>query len=303
LSARRYAFGLVIESEIDLPELPLAAVGEAADVEIRLVRLPPADRPSLHLRDGEVFLRIRDVAHFRFRAGREIAVDVAPGASPREVRAFLLGSAIGVLCHQRGLLPLHASAIVAAGRAIAFAGPSGAGKSTLAAHFQSRGQQSLCDDVCVVSFGADGRPLAWSAASHAKLWGDSLRQLGREAATLERARPDENKYLLPALAQHAGAAPLDRVYLLGAAATPGLEVRRLAGLAAARAVLANVYRAEFAQVMGLSTQVFALATALARQTGVFTATRARRFGAFTADAAALEAHFAERPAALEGAAP
>ena len=43
----------------------------------------------------------------------------APGASSRNVRVFLLGSAFGALLHQRGLLPLHANAVEVDGRAVA----------------------------------------------------------------------------------------------------------------------------------------------------------------------------------------
>ena len=67
--------------------------------------------------------------------------------APADVRLFLLGSVWGALALQRGLLPLHASA-VGRGRTVhAFTGPPGAGKSTLAAALAARGYPLFTDDM------------------------------------------------------------------------------------------------------------------------------------------------------------
>ena len=61
--------------------------------------------------------------------------DPAPGRDLYEsdVRVFLLGSCIGALLHQRGILVLHAGAIHTDKGAVLFTGPWGIGKSTLLA--------------------------------------------------------------------------------------------------------------------------------------------------------------------------
>ena len=81
----------------------------------------------------EVLLDIPAVARFLLRAGREILIDLAPSADDDEVRSYLLGVVFGALCHQRGITPLHASAIDVSDGCVAFVGASGAGKSTLIA--------------------------------------------------------------------------------------------------------------------------------------------------------------------------
>jgi hypothetical protein len=182
-SRDRYAyscFGLHIRSEMTLPELGSryqdaeAAAGPAIDIKLGPVplELPDSHRNlrSMQVADGTVQLNVHDVARYRIRDGREITVEPEPDSTQRNVRLFLLGSAIGVLCHQRGLLPLHANAIVANGSAVAFVGGSGAGKSTLAAHFSRAGYQVLCDDICVVSCDESGRPFAWPGLPRLKLW-------------------------------------------------------------------------------------------------------------------------------------
>ena len=82
----------------------------------------------------------------------EIVAEPRQGVPDSNVRLFLLGSAMGALLHQRGLLPLHTNAVEVGGRAFAFMGKSGAGKSTLAAWFHDRGFRIVADDVCVVGF-------------------------------------------------------------------------------------------------------------------------------------------------------
>ena len=78
-------------------------------------------------------IRIEDVADFEIRGGRQIRVWPAAGATQKDIEIFLFGPAWATLCHQRGMLPLHASAIVTGKGITAFAGHSGAGKSTTAA--------------------------------------------------------------------------------------------------------------------------------------------------------------------------
>ena len=90
---------------------------------------------------------VKDVAQYRVEAGSRILVTPESFASPDEVRLWLLGSCLGVLMHQRGALPLHASAAVIHGKAIAFCGDSGEGKSVLAAALRQHGLDLLTDYV------------------------------------------------------------------------------------------------------------------------------------------------------------
>ena len=88
-----------------------------------------------------------------FKYLRKLSADNVPDAN---IRLYLLGSAMGVLLHQRGLLPLHANAVEIDGKAFAFMGASGSGKSTLAAWFHDHGYRIIADDVCAVRFETEG---------------------------------------------------------------------------------------------------------------------------------------------------
>src|SRR5476651_2396481 len=113
---RYRAFGLVLQSELALPELgsTSAAPQSPVDVEITTTALPGLVDPIVFLgmslaraADG-LLLEIPDVARYLVRGGREICVCPDPAASAETVRIYLLGTVLGALLHQRGTLPLHA---------------------------------------------------------------------------------------------------------------------------------------------------------------------------------------------------
>ena len=150
--------GITLVSEIPLPELPLVQHhGDTASSEHSLGQRgkPFAGRcrgRSLLLRDLHA---ISSCAFKESHAtwsprGRRLSLSPDAGALPLDVRAYLLGTIFVVLCQQRGLLPLHASAIAAESGVVAFLARSGQGKSTLAAHLAQRGFRVLADDVCLI---------------------------------------------------------------------------------------------------------------------------------------------------------
>jgi hypothetical protein len=295
-------FNFRLRSELPLAEL-IPAPDEDDDrpiVEVRLAPLPSAlpgaapPRHGLEAAGGEALLTVPNIARFLVRAGLEILVDPLPGASERNVRLFLLGSALGILCHQRGLLPLHANAIVADGAAIGFAGRSGAGKSTLAAYFQAAGYEVLCDDVCVLSFDRAGLPSAWPGLPRLKLWGDAVSAFGHDPAALDRAMDGMDKYHVPIVETgKARPIPFRRLYVLGRA-EEGADGRidRLRGKEAMEAVMAQTYRGAYLAPMGLGGRHFAQCAALVASAEIHSASRAWGFDIFDREAARLEAHLA-----------
>jgi hypothetical protein len=250
------AFGLRIRSAVPLPELPVSddARGEA-DVTIAVGRLDDRLAGAVEV-DAQIQVAGDEVrlstpaGRYAIRGGRLIVVDARSGAAPADVRLYLLGAAMGALCHQRGVLPLHATAVWANGRAIGVAGPSGAGKSTLAVQFLQRGLPVLADDLCVVHPGDSGAAWAMPGTAHIKLWSDSLSLAGLKAATLPRVAEGIEKFSLPvARADPLEPRRLGELYVL----RPGADrvsIRRLQGPEAVSAVLANVYRWPMAVAMG-----------------------------------------------------
>jgi hypothetical protein len=293
--AELYAlFGLTIRSDIPLG-LPAPAEDVRPDVTIARGRIAaPRDHgPGYSEVDGGTLLSIDKVGRFLIRDGTEILVEPAETASERNIRLYLLGSAFGALLHQRGLMPLHANAVILDGHAFAFCGHSGAGKSTMAAWFHDRGAPILADDVCVIGFGDDGGPLAYPGVPRLRLWRQALEVSGRQVEDYHRSFDDLDKYDVPiAAGSRTDPAPLAAVYLLGRAPEGAVEatITRLTGVAAVETLVSNTYRGHYLQAIGGTGPHLATCVRVARAAPIFSAERLWGFDSFDAEARRLEAH-------------
>ncbi len=216
------AYGLIVQSELALPELPPAPAGAAADLTIRLGAV---DAPAEY--DGasaarwttpaEFCLAYRDAGAYLIRAGREIVIDPAPGVEARLLRLYLLGPVLALALHQRGWLVLHASAVSLGGQVAGFLGGSSWGKSTMAAALHRRGHLLVADDyVAVAAEAAHAGPiLIYPGFPQIKLWPEAAASTGADPAHLPQLRPDLEKR---ARRLEAGFAdeplPLGRLYVL-----------------------------------------------------------------------------------------
>ena len=287
MNGRYSVFGLVVESEIALPELFPAPSDAPADVTIRIGAAGDAHLIS----PEEVNLVVPKVAAYRVRGGREMWVAPVEGASDRNIRLFLLGSAFGAIVHQRGLLPLHANAIEIDGRAVAFMGHSGAGKSTMAAWFLDRGHRILADDVCVVVPDASGVPLAYPGIPRLRLWREALERSGRTTDGFELAFAEDDKWNVPTpRPSQSGPIPLAAVYLLRKAEEGRSQITPLTGVAAADALVANTYRGSYLAKMGGTRRHLMACLALLQRVPVFSASRVWGFDSYDEQAALLERH-------------
>ena len=283
-------FGLTVASELPLPELRPCAGDAPPDVTVRLGAVPETQAPGFATAGGGAVLWVEGTGRYFMRDGAEMVVQPEPGVADRNLRIYLLGSAMGAILHQRGLLPLHANAVVVDGRAIAFSGRSGSGKSTLAAWFHDRGFEVLADDVCVVTMEADG-PVAQPGVPRLRLWREALGASGRTAEDYELSFEGRDKYDVPTAASaEPEAVPLGAVYMLEPAVGADATVERLAGSAAAAALIANTYRRAWLETLGRTAPHFLACTALAARVPVFRAGRDWGFDRFDAEAERLLAH-------------
>lgn len=215
------AFGLTVQSDLELPELPLrdGAANDRADVSVTLgeldcPELAGADSGSVvHAGPDEYYLTF-DLVDIAIRDGREIVVSPT-GAVPSEIlRHVVLGPAFNHLLHQRGHFVLHGSVVEVDGAAVAFLGDSGQGKTTTAMAFLLDGHRVLSDDVTPVVAGRDG-PAVRSGYSAIKLDPAVVDRfdvpVGEPQHICERR--DKHFYPLP-YDQPAEPVPIDRVYVL-----------------------------------------------------------------------------------------
>ena len=279
MTTHKYSvYGLTVESAIPCPGL---SPGEGpTDATVRfgtVARHPEASAAGVLYRthDGAFVFALDGIARFLVTGGREIIVEPAPRVDHDTVRIFLLGSAFGALLHQRGVLPLHASAVEIDGRCVAFAGPSGYGKSTLAAAFHRRGHPLVSDDVLAVEARGADPPLAYPGLPEIKLWEDALDKLEISAEGLRRIRPELAKSRLPIADRHQKPLPLSRVYLLTLRQADGIEIEPVAGMIKLEALAEVTYRRRFVDDLGGQREHFELCVAVSRHVALRKVSRPR----------------------------
>jgi len=249
-SFRRYrAYGLDIEAEMEIPQL-LPGAGPGA-VRIRLGSTPPElDSPLAQTawhqqNESQCLIWVDGVARFLIERGALMVVDPDPNAHPQTVNLWLLGSAMAALLHQRGLLPIHASAVETPFGAVLIAGDSGAGKSTTAAGFLQRGCRLLADDVSAITLDAQGKAMVAPAYPQQKLWQDALDHLNISSDNLNPLLYYRTKYALPRLNRFCDTPlPVRALYLLAGCAD-SIQIRPVTGMAKLAVLSAHIYRPHF----------------------------------------------------------
>jgi hypothetical protein len=225
--------GLTVASDRVLPELtPLG--GGASDWMVRTGPMPRG-RPHwfrhTYLASGRRWLsvaRVGDRYRLRFArlasfeidlAERAVCCTAARGVAPATMRHLLLDQVLPLLAGSPQRLALHASAVVSPRGAVAFLGAAGRGKSTIAALLAAGGWPLLSDDCLLIE--RHGTAIdALPAYPGVRLFPDSLAAMfGASRRGFRRVAEYTPKRRVAAasLPFARAAAPLARVYVLGAA--------------------------------------------------------------------------------------
>jgi hypothetical protein len=289
-----------------ISDLPLLGVAPCRDqgstgdeIVIRRARIPDSlSSVDVAFSDGqcnerELLLKIPGVASYLVRGGNEIFVDQADDSTDGDVCAYLLGSIFGVLCHQRGIPPLHASAVDVAGGCVAFIGASGAGKSTLGAALAGRGHQVIADDLCFLQFDEEGEVQVWPNVSRIRLWEDAMTNLGYVGPNVEPVWRGWSKYFIPLYPLRNPTEPrcLRRIYQISTASYgDSASVNRVYGAEAIEILMQNVYRLGLAEHMGYKPASFMLCATVARSVPVFRFNRPSGFDVLREGVELLEDH-------------
>jgi hypothetical protein len=264
-------------SDIPLTCVPTSARGgESVDVLIQIApgHSPPVARSlgrDVLEHSGEGWLiKIEGVADFEVIGGRQIRVWPAAGAAQKDVEIFLFGLAWATLCHQRGLLPLHASAIMTKEGIAAFAGQSGAGKSTTAALMGSLGYELVADDMLPISFNREEVPGAWPYLRRLKLRGGPIAQLALPLAEVVSEKLDNERYFVcPESIADDKWSRLDRIYVLESDSADSRKINKVTGAEAVRALVDHTYYLDFVPDSGRFRDHLVLCTRLASKVTVY----------------------------------
>lgn len=239
-------YGLNIASYLPCPEL-LLGTGRP-DVTICYGTVPEslANARSKGIcyqaTPNQFLLAVDGVGRYLICNGHKLIIERSPHAEDEAVRLFLLGSVLGALLQQRGVLVLHGSAIVVNGRAVVFLGHSGMGKSTLSAAFSKKGYSVASDDLCAVTCTETEKPLLYPGFPQLKLWLDSCIKLGEDPRGLCRIRSKLEKYALPLQGFYSNPLPLEKLYVLTTTNIQKFELITLNGPEKFMALVNHTYR-------------------------------------------------------------
>ncbi len=299
--------GLAVRSEIDLPGL-IATAEVPPDVTIRLAPVPQTlegateTGPTWQIAGDRFVLRVPGVARFLLTAGRDIAVEPEGAVPPAEIAIFIIGTAFGILLHQRDHVVLHASAVRVNGKAVLFCGVSGAGKSTIAAALVQHGHAFVADDVCAITLNAAGVPMVQPDGRQLKLWNQAIEKLTLIGSRGAAVRNRLEKFYVEPSASSADALPVGAVYALRETRAPHHDgIERPNVVDAALLIRKNAYRPRMVTAMRQKERYFQSAVSIASKAGVFLLTRPFDFARVPQTIGALEAHW--REIGLVGAAP
>jgi hypothetical protein len=302
-------YGLRIASELPFPELPLlpdtATGAPLSDVTICFGDVPHVldgaviNSDAYFVRDNQVLFVVPGVGRFLADSGLELRIAPEPSADEGDLRLFALGSGVGAILHQRGMLPLHASAVAHEGGCIAFVGDSGQGKSTMASLLACRGHEIVSDDVLVMSLseadpatvlGTPGIPVF-------KLWPESAARSGFEESQAAFESENHRKYRIAAPAAFTSRAlPITRMYALQwlypRDAEP--EIERIGGLAGVTTLRRNIYRNSLLSELGREPAFFDLAQRLLKQAQLYEFRRGMSFDTIEHQLDVIESHIGAR---------
>ncbi|MDJ0737549.1 MAG: serine kinase [Nostocaceae cyanobacterium] len=226
-----FAYGLGIQSDIPIPEFIEAEVGCDVTLTIESDRhltdyLPQAaiEQPlCLKLNREEAHFYVKDVGLFLVKEGNQIQIIPAPDVSSELLGFYLVGTIMGILLYQRGLLVLHASVVNINGSAVAFLGVSGEGKSSTAAAFHTHGYNMITDDVAPVNLGKQTATIT-PGFPQIKLGKEIATTLGYDFESLPLVHPSgEKRGYRPRQGFSVDPLPIRRIYVLNSSPEFSIE--------------------------------------------------------------------------------
>ena len=199
------AYGLSINSEIELPELTIADPTALCDLYIKKgeISLPKLKKTQIYRRgiraffgkdqSGNLILKWDDLAVFKAENGNELTV--SPETNDANLLSlFTVSEALGMILFQRGYFLLHASAVQVGDHALCFMGSPGAGKSTTAAAFVKAGCTLLSDDLTAIKFDEAGNAYIIPGYPQLKIWSQAAQGLSYDRIDLQPVSEGIDKF-------------------------------------------------------------------------------------------------------------
>lgn len=282
MMAKKYiycSFGLVIESDILMPELILGA--GKSDISIIIGKVPDEieeivdQAVDYKISKTEFLFFVDKVAKYYVKEGRLIIVEPSKGADDASVKVYLIGTAIGAALLQRGLLPIHGSSVLFHGHAVIFTGYSGAGKSTICAGLRNQGFEFLGDDISVVTINEAGVPEVQSSFPQQRLCTDTAEKMGYNKDELQLACKEDDKYVISDYKNfNTGSAVLAAIFELSAKQDGEVELTEIKGTEKLKQIINNIYYFSILTRLGIKETYFKQCLAVAKNINYYRLQRA-----------------------------
>lgn len=275
-----HAFGLIIASDIPMEELLRAEV-DISDVEIKKGRVPDVlenalvNTETFKVSKNEYLASIKEVGKFYVAKGNYILYEPAGELNIEIIKLYLLGSCMGAILYQRGILPLHGSCIKTTDKAVIITGASGAGKSTIAAALRQKGCLSLSDDVVAVNF-IDNALWAIPSYPEIKLWEDALIRMNIESdkKSLRRYKEEYTKYALKNVNEfYNQPQEISIIIEIIPIEQSHVEVEEIIGAKKLELVVNNMFKGLIAEAMGLRSWYYKQCVTIAACTKIYSIKR------------------------------
>ncbi len=260
------AFGLVISSEIEIPEFIVS--NGISEVNILYGKVPKNllkkefEGFRYQISKNEFLIKYSTWATFYVSNGNKIIIQPEKNVDERDIRAFLMSTVIAILLHQRKCLPLHSSGIVFKNKVVLFAGNSGIGKSTIAIALNNKYKYKLISDDITVISEQNSLPQIHSSFPSVKLWQDSLEMLEISKNDLPFIRKDVFKYRYNSNTDfYNGTLNIDSIFVLENNDKNKTEISEIKGVDKFNIVRNQIFRAKMVKEL-YSKEHFKLITLL-----------------------------------------
>lgn len=252
-------YGLNIESEVECKEL---IKSEKTDDDIKIYfGKAPEDVYDLikqgyivHSTEKIMWLYVEDVAIYYVFDGENIVIDKQQdNVDEYDLKAYLLGTALGMILIQRNLIAIHGGTILVDNKAITIVGDSGAGKSTLTSALRLKGYPFMADDVSVLS----GNKVNFSYPQQ-KLCKDTVEKLGYNTDDYNMIDDDREKYAIPVRDNFImDSNKLNAIFEITITdADEDVSCEEIKGTEKFNIFMKNIYRIEIAKTAGINPVYF-----------------------------------------------
>lgn len=193
-------FNLLIESDLEFPQLIKASEGEA-DIVIVSGEVPDeifqqGDKNVYDIGDKISWL-INPTCFLYVEEGYRITYQRKEGAPVKKLRNYIMGWGMSLVGLQRGIIAMHCSVVASDKGAILISGESGSGKSTLTNVLLDNGCKFMADDMAYVETKADGEVFVKPAFPYQKLCRDAAVRKGYPLDELIYVNEAKDKFLVP----------------------------------------------------------------------------------------------------------